>query len=155
MQTLGTIRQLYDYNIWANHEFLCYFQDAAQPEEKAVRVFAHLLLAEKIWLERIQTENSDNTGNNFWTGETVASCTALFEENELNYAEFLGVLTEEKLGASFAYKNSKGSAFQNSAREALMHVFFHSGYHRGQAAQVIRASGDAPPSTDFIEFLRR
>lgn len=155
MQTLETIKQLYEYNFWANREFLGYFQNAAQAEEKAVRVFAHLLLAEKTWLERILGENSDNTGKDFWAGETLESCVALFAENEQKFAEFFGGLTEEKLNASFAYKNSKGTAFENTASEALTHVFFHSGYHRGQAAQTIRLSGDAPPSTDFIQFLRK
>jgi uncharacterized damage-inducible protein DinB len=155
MQMLETIRQLYDYNTWANKEFMRYFQSAPHPDEKAVRVFAHLLLAEKVWLERIRGENSDNTGKDFWAGKTVANCAALFEENERKFAEFFGILSELKLGASFSYKNSQSAAFENIVREALTHVFFHSGYHRGQAAQTIRLSGDAPPSTDFIQFLRQ
>lgn len=155
MQTLETIRQLYDYNDWANREFLGYFQNATQPEEKAVSVFAHLLLAEKTWLERISSGNSDNTGRDFWADETVADCTALFEENRRDFDEFFNRLSEEKLDAIFSYKNSKGAAFKNTAREALTHFFLHSGYHRGQAAQAIRTSGDAPPSTDFIQFLRK
>lgn len=155
MQTLETIKQLYDYNDWANAEFLHYFRCAAQADEKAIRVFAHLLLAEKIWLQRISSGNSDNTGTDFWAGETAADCAALFEENRRDFAEFFNHLTEDKLGVSFSYKNSKGAAFKNTASEALMHVFLHSGYHRGQAAQAIRISGDAPPSTDFIQFLRK
>lgn len=155
MKTLELIRRLYDYNIWANVEFLRYFQSAAQPDEKAARVFAHLLLAEKTWLRRITGENSDNTGTDFWAGETVAGCATLFEETRRGFDEFFNYLTEEKLAASFAYKNSQGTAFQNTALETLTHVFIHSGYHRGQAAQAIRAQGDAPPSTDFIQFLRQ
>lgn len=150
MQTLEIIRQLYDYNAWANHEFLRYFENAAQTNPKAIRVLAHLLLAAKIWLERISNENTDNTGNNFWAGETVENCAALPENNRLSYDEFFNDLTEEKLDTSSTYKNSKGASFKNTVREALTHAFLHSGYHRGQAAQAIRASGDAPPSTDFI-----
>ena len=155
MQTLEAIKQLYEYNIWANAAFLRYFQTAARADEKAVRVFAHLLLAEKIWLERIREENSDNTGADFWAGEAIQECAALFEENRAAFGEYFGDLNEEKLDARFAYKNSKGAAFKNTAREALTHLFLHSGYHRGQAAQAIRLSGDAPPMTDFILFLRR
>ncbi len=155
MQTLETIRQLYDYNLWANREFTEYFGRAPQPNEKAIRVFAHLLVAEKTWLARILNENSDNTGANFWAGETREQCAALFAENRLVFDEFFADLTEEKLDASFAYKNSRGTAFENTPREALTHVFLHSMYHRGQAAQAIRLAGDAPPSTDFIQYLRR
>ena len=155
MQTLETIKQLYDYNIWANAALLRYFQSAARADEKAVRVFAHLLLSEKIWLRRMSNENSDNTGNDFWAGETVNLCAALFEENRLAFDKFFSDLTEDILDASFAYKNSRGAAFKNTARDALTHLFLHSSYHRGQAAQAIRLIGDAPPSTDFIQFLRK
>lgn len=155
MQTTDAIKQLYDYNDWANAAFLGHFQNAARADEKAVRIFAHLLLAEKIWLQRIRKESSDNTGNDFWAGETIGECAALFEENRAVFGEFFSNLNEEKLDARFAYKNSKGAAFKNTAREALTHLFLHSGYHRGQAAQAIRLSGDAPPLTDFILFLRR
>ena len=155
MQTLEAIKQLYEYNIWANAAFLRYFQTAARADEKAVRVFAHLLLAEKIWLERIREENLDNTGNDFWGGETIEECAAIFEENRARFGEFFSNLTEEKLNASFAYKNSRGAAFKNTVCEALKHLFLHSGYHRGQSAQAIRLQGDAPPSTDFIQFLRQ
>lgn len=155
MQTLEIIKQLYEYNIWANAEYLRFFQNATQTDKKAVQVFAHLLLAEKIWLQRIISENKDNTGANFWAGETIADCTNLFEENQLDFSKFFNDLTEGKLVRKFDYKNSKGASFQNTVGEALTHVFMHSGYHRGQAAQRIRALGNAPPSTDFIQFLRQ
>ena len=155
MQTLETIRQLNDYNFWANAEFMNYFQNTTQRNEKAVKVFAHLLLAEKTWLQRITGENADNTGFDFWAGETLAVCADLFNQNSKDFSEFFSNLTDEKLSGIFHYKNSKGAAFENSIGETLMHVFLHSAYHRGQAAQTIRLNDDAPPSTDFIQFLRR
>ena len=155
MPTLEIIKQLYDYNFWANAKFMDYFQNASQTNEKAVKVFAHLLLAEKTWLQRISGENADNTGFDFWAGETLADCADLFEQNSKDFSQFFSDLTEEKLSEIFHYKNSKGAAFKNRIGETLMHVFLHSAYHRGQAAQAIHLNGDAPPSTDFIQFLRR
>lgn len=153
MQSLEILRQFDAYNTWANGEFLRYFQTAANSADKAVRVFNHLLWAEEIWLRRM-IENLDTTGFDFHAGETVEDCVQMCSKTRKIYAEFFADLTEEKLETVFHYKNSKGLAFTNTYREALTHVFFHSQYHRGQVAQAIRASGDAPPYTDFIQFLR-
>ncbi|HEX8565101.1 MAG TPA: DinB family protein [Pyrinomonadaceae bacterium] len=151
MQTLEYLRQHNDYNLWANGELLEFLKDA--PEVKAARVFAHLLLAEITWLRRIR-ENLDTSNFDFWSGETVEDCERLFEESRTAFVGLFANLTEADLERIFSYKNSKGLSFQNTYREALTHVFLHSAYHRGQAAQAIRLDGNAPPYTDFIQFLR-
>ncbi|MDQ4122860.1 MAG: DinB family protein [Acidobacteriota bacterium] len=151
MQTLEYLRQQNDYNLWANGEFLRFLKYA--PEAKAARVFAHLLLAEITWLRRMR-ENLDTSGFDFWAGETVADCEKYLDESRKNFADLFANLTEADLERIFSYKNSKGLSFQNTYREALTHVFFHSAYHRGQTAQAIRLAGNAPPYTDFIQFLR-
>jgi uncharacterized damage-inducible protein DinB len=151
MQTLEFLRQHNDYNLWANGEFLRFLQSS--PEAKALKVFAHLLLAEITWLRRMR-ENLDTSNFDFWSGETVEDCKRLFEESRRVFADLFANLTEADLERIFSYKNSKGLSFQNTYREALTHVFFHSAYHRGQAAQAIRLAGNAPPYTDFIQFLR-
>lgn len=151
MQTLEYLRRHNDYNLWANGEFLRFLKDA--PEAKAERVFAHLLLAEITWLRRMR-ENLDTSGFDFWSGETVEDCERLFEESRRAFSDLFANLTETDLERIFSYKNSKGLSFQNTYREALTHIFFHSAYHRGQAAQAIRLAGVTPPYTDFIQFLR-
>jgi uncharacterized damage-inducible protein DinB len=153
MQTLEMLRQFNDFNLWANREFLRFFQNAVTPDAQAVKIFAHLLLAEKTWFERTRA-NPDTTGFDFWAGETVADCEKLFAENQRIFINFFADLSEEKLDATFHYKNSRGAAFENTVREALTHVFLHSVYHRGQVAQAVRLAGQAPPYTDFIQFLR-
>lgn len=155
MQNLETIKQLTQYNFWANSEFLRYFRSMFESSDKALQVFGHLLLAEKIWLTRITNENTDNTGANFWVSESVEDCAALYDENRAAFEEFIGNLSDENLGANFTYKNSKGTEFENTIGEALTHVFIHSVYHRGQAAQAIRLAQGNPPNTDFIYYLRQ
>ena len=151
MQTLENLQQQNDYNLWANGEFLRFLKDA--PKAKALKVFSHLLLAEITWLRRMR-ENLDTSNFDFWSGETVEDCERLFEESRTAIADLFANLTEADLEMIFSYKNSKGLSFQNTYREALTHVFLHSAYHRGQAAQAIRLNGNAPPYTDFIQFLR-
>ena len=156
MQNLETIKQLTNYNLWANNEFLRYFRSASVSQsDKALQVFGHLLLAEKIWLTRLTNENTDNTGANFWVVESVDDRAALYDGNCADYEKFIGNLSDENLVEIFTYKNSQGKKFENTVGEALTHVFFHSMYHRGQAAQAIRLAEGKPPATDFIVFLRQ
>jgi uncharacterized damage-inducible protein DinB len=154
MQTLEHFRQLLEFNDWANGLILNSLQKISQPSEPAVRAFAHLLLAEKVWLQRI-LEGVDNTGFDFWSGKNVVFCELLYAENKKSLRQFFAGLTEEKLEEVTTYKNSRGEEHSNTIREVLTHVFFHSGHHRGQILTHIRAGGETPPYVDFIGFLRQ
>jgi uncharacterized damage-inducible protein DinB len=154
MQTLENFREFLEFDNWANDLILQALKNSAQPNEKAVQIFGHLLLAENEWLLRMTGEHADSTGFDFWSLETVADCEKLFGENRSNYENLFARLTEEKLDSTATYKNSKGLEFTNTRREILSHVFFHSAQHRGQIIQSIRAVGGAPPYIDFIGFLR-
>jgi uncharacterized damage-inducible protein DinB len=151
MKTIEMLRQLYAYNYWSNKRVLSALE--AANNTLATRYFSHILIAEKTWLRRL-LRNEDNTGFNFWSSATLEDCEEMLEENKKAYDAFFVGLTEEKLKATATYKNSKGIEFTNTYREILTHVFFHSGYHRGQVAVALRASGDEPAYTDFIGFLR-
>lgn len=151
MNTVEMLRQFYDYNSWANGRVFQALKESK--DEKAVRYFSHILIAEKMWLLRLQT-NLDNTGFDFWTYESIETCEKLLNENKENFDAFFSGLTEEKLEQTATYKNSKGVEFTNTYREIFTHVFLHSAYHRGQVATALRLNDIAPPYTDFIWFLR-
>ncbi len=70
MQTLEMVRGLLSYNEWANNKMMDSLRQSSNPSAKAVRALAHLLLAEKTWLLRLQT-NQDSTGFDFWQGTTL------------------------------------------------------------------------------------
>ena len=53
-----------------------------------------------------------------------------------------------------AYKTSEGVAHENTYRELLTHVLFHSSIHRGNIILKLREEGFAPPKIDYIIFLR-
>jgi uncharacterized damage-inducible protein DinB len=154
MQTLEHFQQLLAFNDWANGLILDSLQRSEKPSGSAVRAFAHLLLAEKVWLQRI-LEGVDNTGFDFWSGKNVVFCELLYAENKKSLGQFFVGLTEEKLEDITTYKNSRGEEYSNTIREVLTHVFFHSGHHRGQILTYIRSGGETPPYVDFIGFLRR
>jgi uncharacterized damage-inducible protein DinB len=153
METIETIRQLFKYNEWANRRAIDALKDPANESAKAVRALAHLLIAENAWLQRMLT-NQDSTGFDFWQGSTLDQCEQLASEVVKGYADLLDGMTEQKLDAVATYKNSKGVEYQTPFRDILQHVLMHSMYHRGQVAMAVRAEGGAPPSTDYIAFVR-
>lgn len=153
METVGALRQLFTYNKWANRRVLDSLVALPNHSPQAVRLFAHLLIAEKMWLARL-LNNEDTTGFDFWKGETLAECEALLDENEQKYTAFFENLTDKNFNSVATYKNSKGIEYRNTYRDMLMHALFHSAYHRGQVAQATRADGSAPAYTDYIAYVR-
>jgi uncharacterized damage-inducible protein DinB len=153
MQTIEALHDLLNYNEWANRRTIAALKASANPSAKALRALTHLLISEKTWLLRFQTEQ-DSTGFNFWPNASLQQCEALADETAQSYKAFVSNLTEEGLDAVATYKNSRGVEYQTAYRDMLMHVLIHSAYHRGQVAMAIRAEGGEPANTDYIGFVR-
>jgi uncharacterized damage-inducible protein DinB len=153
MQTVEELRNLLNYNRWANHRTIASLKASPNPPAKAIRALTHLLIAEKTWLLRLQ-ENMDSTGFDFWPSASVEECETLAEKTALSYGEFVSNLTEGRLESVATYKNSKGIEYETTYRDILVHVVMHSAYHRGQVAMAVRSEGSEPGYTDYIGFVR-
>jgi len=66
----------------------------------------------------------------------------------------LGKPADNNLEHIAKYKTSEGVAHENTWRELLTHVLFHSATHRGNVMVVLREAGFTPPKIDYIIFLR-
>jgi uncharacterized damage-inducible protein DinB len=64
-------------------------------------------------------------------------------------------LRARSLRDNVKYRNSKGEPWSSRVEDILIHVLFHSAYHRGQIALQMRASGLTPAYTDFIHAVRQ
>lgn len=153
MQTIEELRNLLNYNRWANHRAIASLKAPSNPPARAIRALTHLLIAEKTWLLRLK-ENMDSTGFDFWPSASVEECETLAEEIARSYSELVSDLTEDKLELVAKYKNSKGVEYQTTYRDILVHVAMHSAYHRGQVAMAVRGEGGEPGYTDYIGFVR-
>jgi len=153
METIEMIRNLFRYNEWANQSIIDSLKVSSNHNPKAVRALAHLLIAERTWLQRMLI-NQDTTGFDFWPGSTLDECEQLAGEIKKAYADLFDGLTEQKLSSLAEYKNSKGVEYRTSFRDILQHVLMHSMYHRGQVAMAVRAEGGTPAYTDYIAFVR-
>lgn len=149
---LETIRKLIAYGDWANARIVTALRASSGHDQKALHLLAHLLVSERIWLLRLNSE--DTSAINKSPELSLAECENLANENQKAYTDLLGSLSQDKLGSLVTYRNFKGTEFRTPAGEILLHVALHGTYHRGQIAIAIRAAGGIPVDTDFITFVR-
>lgn len=150
METVEHLRELFDYNDWANRRVVHALK--LNRSEKARKILAHLLITEKEYFERLY--GKDSTGFDFWQELSLAECANLAQETTENYERLLKRFDEEGLSLRANYKTSEGAAHENTFREILSHVLFHSATHRGNIILQMRSENIAPPKIDYIIYLR-
>ncbi|HEY6304507.1 MAG TPA: DinB family protein [Terriglobales bacterium] len=158
MDTRDFIR-MFAYDHWANRECLAAMRAGdfvlVDASLSAIGRIAHILSAQKLWLERIQKQRQSMP---VWPSATIEDCTALTNEMSSAWQNYLTQLPTQlppgSLDDKVEYRNSKGEPWSSRVEDILMHVLFHSAYHRGQIALQMRASGIEPAYTDFIHAVR-
>jgi uncharacterized damage-inducible protein DinB len=115
-----------------------------------VSLFAHIAATEHLWYSRIRGTPTELA---VWPDITIAESRAIAERHADLYEEIVAG-GGDALDQLVSYRNSAGRDFRNSVRDIVIHVTMHGSYHRGQIARLVRASGDEPPYTDYIQFRR-
>jgi uncharacterized damage-inducible protein DinB len=149
--------RMFDYDSWANRECIAAMRGAAgSVSPEMIGRVAHILSAQKLWLERILNQPQSTA---VWPSATIEECVTLAEQVSSAWRNYLKTLSQQALSqrtlnSNVKYRNSKGEPWSSRVDDILTHVLFHSAYHRGQIALQMRASGFAPASTDFIHAVR-
>ncbi|HEY8558915.1 MAG TPA: DinB family protein [Pyrinomonadaceae bacterium] len=150
MQSVEHLRHLFNYNDWANRRILTALKE--NRAEKAHRILAHLLVTEAEYFERLY--GKDSKGFDFWQDLSLEECGALARETAERYEKLLRRFDDEGLDLTARYRTSEGVWHENTFREMLTHVLFHSSIHRGNITLSMRENGFAPPKIDYIIYLR-
>jgi uncharacterized damage-inducible protein DinB len=145
------IRRLHDHLVWADARTLHSLRTMHAPPLDALRLYAHILAAEHVWLKRIEGVEPEIP---VWPALGLDECAALGARNHAGYALLTETLGRAELQRTVSYRNTKGDAFVNTVEDIIMHVALHGSYHRGQIARIVRGEGVAPQSTDYIFFIR-
>jgi uncharacterized damage-inducible protein DinB len=155
MHGKGFLR-MFAYDHWANRECLAAMRTAGSVSLDTVGRMAHILSAQKLWLERILKQSQSLP---VWPSGTIEDCMALADEMAVAWKEYLTRIENQfapgSLDDTIEYRNTKGELWSSLAGDILTHVLFHSAYHRGQIALQIRAAGLEPAPTDFIHAVRQ
>lgn len=145
------IRRLYDHMAWADARTQNALRTMHAAPLDALRLYAHVLAAEHVWLSRIDAREPDVA---VWPALDLDECATLAARNHAGFALLAETVSAAELQRKVGYRNSKGDAFENTVEDILMHVALHGSYHRGQVARIVRGEGGVPQNTDYIFFIR-
>jgi uncharacterized damage-inducible protein DinB len=157
------IRDLYDFNAWANRQILAALRPLSSDEFQrdfgisfgSIQGTAtHIVGSEWIWLDRFVTGNYTDFMAQMkeeWNTEKIRDAATLesrWESLDGRWRDFMGSLTDESLQTSV---KTRGGDIPLS--KCLQHILNHSTYHRGQVVSLLRQLGSTPPSTDYLLFV--
>ncbi len=152
MNMLEHIEGLFSYDDWANGEVLASLQALHAPPARSIKLLAHIVSAERLWLERLLVKKQTWP---VWPQFTIEQCKLEVDQLPGLWTTYLTSLGEPGLSRSLTYKNTKGESFTSRKQDILLHVVMHSAYHRGQIAADMRAAGFTPAYTDYIHAVRQ
>lgn len=140
------------YDAWANAEWAGVLQtaEAVAAVPQAAQWMSHILLASRIWAERI--EGSALTLQAWETLDPQAYTHAIHD----NLQRWEGLLAHEddSCSRSIVYQNLQGRRFETPLYQIVAHLTHHGAYHRGQMASAWKAAGFDVPPTDAILYAR-
>lgn len=152
MTTNNTIKNLAEYNIWANGRVLESFAWInGEVPQQSLHLFSHALNAQAIWIARITGTQSPVK---VFQLHTLEECRQLHEQTSPRLAEMVDNLTEEEMNRQIAYTNTQGKAYSTKVLDILTHAFNHATYHRAQVAANLRQSGHEPINSDYVTYVR-
>ena len=150
MDSIEHLRELYAYNDWANRRIIIALKGAAS--EKSRKILAHLLITEQEYYERLY--GKDSFGFDFRQDLSLEECGKLARETAERFEKLLRKFDDEGLDLKTRYRTSEGVWHENTFRELLTHVLFHSSIHRGNIILQMREESFTPPKIDYIIYLR-
>ncbi len=152
MELLEHLRRQFTYDEWANRQVLTGLKASASPQLRPLQLLAHILSAERLWLERLRKQPQSLP---VWPDLTLHQCEGQIADVAPLWRDFLSQLPPVGLIETVVYKNTKGEPWTSTVEDIVTHVLLHSAYHRGQIASLVRASGEQPAYTDFIHAVRQ
>ncbi len=157
------IRQLFDYNDWANQRSL---EGTAQLSDEqfikplgssfpSVRdTLVHICSSEWVWLERCQgrTPAAFPDISHIQTISALRDHWAPQAEQLRTFVWDLGLTDLDRV---MEYKTFNFGVYKNPVWQSLQHLANHGTYHRGQVTTLLRQLGAKPVLTDLMHFYRQ
>ena len=157
------LQQYATYNVWANQKLV----NCIEPLEEELLnkelpssfktihlTLLHIWDAESIWWQRIKLQEAITAPSANFKGTAKDVAAAMMHQNRL-WETWVQNATEAALEHVFHYHNSKREQFKQPIYQAVMQVFNHGTYHRGQLVNMLRQLGiEKIPPTDLIIFFR-
>jgi len=151
-------RQWYEYERDCNAKSLAMLASvpielhAAAEFHKAVDRMAHLVMARRRWLHRL--DHWPDTPGLFPQGTKLEDLPSLIADTEAAWTEYLSRLDEAELARTFEWEALDGKRYRWDVEGVLTQTFGHAWYHRGQIAQLVALLGGKAVDTDYIFWCK-
>lgn len=152
------------YNAWANRHLYAAAGRLSAEALRAERPAAfftsilgtlnHLLVADRIWLDRFEGRTPAHARLDEIVHEDLAELAAARRQEDGRIQAFVDGLRERDLDSTLTYRRSDGTPQGGPLGPHLAHFFNHQTHHRGQAHALLLAAGLHPPQLDYIYYLR-
>ena len=157
---IDAIRELYDYNHWANQRVLSamtpltddmFTRNMGNSFVSLRDTLAHILGAEWIWLERWlgRSPRALLSASDFPTLQALQRSWAAVR---LDQNQYIQTLVPDRLNDDVSYTNTRGERYSYALWRQMLHVLNHSSYHRGQVTTLLRQMGAEPAGTDLLVY---
>ena len=151
---------LLNYDLWAGKKLLAVMENNELESLEIIKLFLHLLDAQKLWHDRIRyalfKTDFQNVLPEYKDKDlTLSAIQTKLDENHLLLDKLIDEIAQPKLQRLIKYKDQQGTDFQNEPEEILTHLFSHGVHHRAQIAALMRQQAVNPPAIDFIYYSRR
>jgi uncharacterized damage-inducible protein DinB len=143
--------KLLQYDRYTNLQVLQSIFAANQPQG-AVKVMAHLLVAQQVWLLRCQ--NLPAPGGPLWPDWQAMQLKYVIEQNYSAWQNHLSCIPDNELSNSVTYYNTKGELFYNTLLDIVSHVLNHGTHHRAQIGLHLKQAGFEQEPMDYIMYVR-
>jgi uncharacterized damage-inducible protein DinB len=151
------------YNLWANEQFAeviegitpSYVDKEIESSFPSIRgTINHIRSAEYIWLNRLQG-NLLTEWPQYDLKESTKDLATAWLLGSKQLAIYLEKIIDTDFEQEYEYKDMKGNPHTDKLSNIMMHLFNHSGFHRGQLVTLFRQSGiSIIPRTDYIVYAR-
>jgi uncharacterized damage-inducible protein DinB len=150
------------YNAWANARLYgaCaklseadYLKPRASFFGSIHATLNHLMVADRIWLGRIESRPEKLALNQILYGDFTALHVARVAEDD-RLIRVVDSIDPARLDQPLDYLNTRGERFRTPLRIVLGHLFNHQTHHRGQAHGLLSQTPVPPPELDLIFFVR-
>jgi uncharacterized damage-inducible protein DinB len=119
------------------------------------RTLNHLLLADRIWMARLDGSGGASTpplGQELC--ETFPELRTAREAEDVRIQAFMDGLSDEAAARDVAYVNMFGVRYVDPMTVVIAHMFNHQTHHRGQAHVLLSEAGAQPISLDLHRIIK-
>jgi uncharacterized damage-inducible protein DinB len=162
---LEHLRRMARYNAWANRRLYEACAQLAEAEYRRPRLaffgsihgtLNHLLVADRIWLARIEGKENPQVRLDDQPCESLAELREARGIEDARMSELVDGYAEDDLERSVRYRLiTRPEEAETPLHVCWLHLFNHQTHHRGQVHDQLSQTDVAPPPLDLIFYLRR